>query len=111
MTFKPLQQYKIAVTGTASTSQAIAEYDDILTMGLEPQAVIYAKTCDIVYKFSDASATADATATSNKLVAGNVLVPVGAIFINMAGANLSAISEDEASTGTLFVTIGYNEDI
>lgn len=108
MTFIPLQEYKIAVTGTASTSQAISEIPAILRMGREPQAQLYAKGCDIVYKFSDTEATADATATSNKRVAGNFTIPVGAILMNTAFPNVSAISEDETSSGTLIITIGYN---
>lgn len=108
MTFRPIQQYKIAVSGTASSSQAIAEYAKIQSLGIDAQAVFYAKGCDIVYKLDDVSVTASPVATSNKLVAGNVMIAQGAIMTNLAGGNISAIAEDGSSTGTLYVTIGYD---
>ncbi len=108
--FRPLAQYKIAVTAAASTSLALPEVATILSLGKDPQAIIYAKSADIIYKFSDATGVvADNTATSSKEAAGNILLPAGAIYTVLAGANISAISEDGVTDGKLFVTIGYGD--
>lgn len=113
MAFIPVQQYKIAVSGTATAGQLITEFDSPIYNAREIQATFYAKGCDVVYKMSDDSGvTADATPTSNKLVAGNTLIPAGSIMLfSSVKKYISVISEDEASTGVLFMTIGYNEQI
>lgn len=111
MTFRPVQQYKIAVTGTASTALAIALIPAALNK-YNMQAILYAKDIDIVAKLGDDTVVADATATSSALVAGNFTTPNGAVMIigmEHGQTHISAISEDESSSGTLHVTVGYNE--
>ncbi len=107
--FKPVQQYKIAVSGTSTAAQALAETDALS----KPQALLYAKGCDVVVALgTSAVAAADGSATSNKLVAGMFLIPEGSVMcfdLNGLDDYIRVISEDELSTGTLFVTIGQGE--
>lgn len=113
MAFRPIQQYKIPVGTSASAGQLISEFSSQLYNHKEIQAVFYAQGCDVVYKMDDDSGvTASPTATSNKLVAGNTMIPQGAIMLNAEIKKyISVISEDGVNTGFLFMTIGYNEKI
>lgn len=113
MAFIPIQQYKIAVSGSASAAQAVLEFADPIYNAKEIQAIVYAKGCDVVLKMGDDNTVAaDPTATSNKLVVKNTMYPQGAIIlIGEVHKYVSVISEDATSTGTLFMTVGFNEKI
>lgn len=66
----------------------------------------YAKTNDMVINYIG---TADATITSNKLAAGNILIPAGAppiiIEIPLSATTLSVIAR--GGTGDLYAGSGY----
>lgn len=119
MAFRTLKQFKLAVDGgaTAETavSLAITGAPTDVGGGLQRQAVIYAKTTDIVVKFGDDSVVADATLTSLAMPAGNFNVPAGAVMlITIPGGatHFSAIAEDESTTsGKLFLALGHGENI
>ena len=107
MEYIGIQQYKIAVTGTASTAQIISLEGLSLRDGL--QARIFTKGTDMTFKFGGSSVVADATATSNKLVARNVTQASGnteLYALSEGMTHVSVISEDETSTGTFHMTIG-----
>ena len=113
--FKPVQEYKIAVTGTASAALAIPEIASLYARGFKPQLLFFAKSCDIVKKTGEdqfvTAATAAATSTRD---AGNNIIPEGAVMgegVLQDVTHISAISDDGASTGTLYVTVGYGEEI
>lgn len=110
--FTPLAQYKIPTNASAvpTANLAIPEVATILSLGRIPQAIMYAKGADIIYKFGDSTVAADQTAPAGKEVAGNYLVAGGAVYTVPAMGNLSAVSEDGATAGTLFVTIGYGDN-
>lgn len=71
MAFIPVRTYSIAVTGTATTALSLGElYPSGQLAGREPQAVLYAKGCDMVYLFGDAAGTTASVTLADKATNG-----------------------------------------
>ena len=108
------EQYKIAVTGTATAGLAVPEILTVKNRRQQVQVEMFASGCGMVVKFGDSTVTADATpdATTKKLPKGNIQVPEGAVVVYAVPANathVSVISDDESNTGSLWMKIGQGE--
>lgn len=105
MSFLPVKEYRIIVSGTSATRQLLPITDE--STGNYFQVRLKA-TADIVCKFGDSTVTASNTYTSDALADGNFTVfgDVGpeAFEFKQNQNYLAAIG-----TGTLYVTVGYNE--
>lgn len=131
MAFIPHRTYSIAVTGTASTPLSIGEYYPSGALaGRELQAQIYAKGCDMIYVFADASTSASVTLAdlaangafaSDTLwtkgtgwtIAAGVATATGAIsttlsqFANLVpGRTYTVVYDGTRSAGTVTVSVG-----
>ena len=110
MIWQSLQQYYVAVTGSALTGLSIPEIQTIRDMSVQPAARVRAIGCNVNFKFGDDTVLASATVTASKLPVGNINIAEGAIEIfNITQSQnyISTISDDATSTGNLWVDIGY----
>lgn len=108
--------FEIAVSGTASTAQALAA---IATLGASkrvPQVSMRYKSANAgvgaYVKFgTSGSVAASDLPTSNALVAGNFFIADGesrVVNVPSSITHISAISEDHSGTGVLYLTVGYD---
>jgi len=105
MAFLPVKEYKLTLSGTATQQQLLPVTDE--STGNYFQVRLYSPTSDIVCKFGDNTVSASNIYTGNALADGNFTVfydRVEAFDFKQAQPYLSAIG-----TGTLYVTVGYNE--
>jgi len=105
MAFLPVKEYKLTLSGSATSKQLLPVTDE--STGNYFQVRLYSPTSDIVCKFGGSTVTASDTYTDNALADGNFTVfydRVEAFDFKQAQPYLSAIG-----TGTLYVTVGYNE--
>ena len=114
MAFIPLQEYKMTVDGgaTAETAINLALPTELGIQG-QMQVVLTALSTNITVKLGASGVTADATLTGTARAAGNFTVKQDAVLIvgvKESQTYISAISEDESTTGTLYITVGYNSN-
>ena len=112
MALRPERTYKINITGSASTALLLSQGES------RRQYKIRAKGTDVIYKFGDETVVASNTVTDSQYAEGNHDIADGAIELGdikrdspSEAVYISAMAEDGASTGTLFVTVGYGEKV
>jgi hypothetical protein len=113
MAWVSLKQYKIAIAATASTALQMAEIQQCFdTNNVPPVARISTTGCGAVFQFGTNAVAADATETSSALPSNMVHIEQGAIEtfgLRQSDEYFSVISDDELSTGVIWVDIGYGE--
>jgi len=113
MAWVSLKQYKVTIAATASTALQMAEIQTSFdTYNVPPVARISTTGCAAVFQFGTNAVAADATATSSALAANMVHIAQGSIEtfrLRQSDEYFSVISDDELSTGVIWVDIGYGE--
>lgn len=115
MAFKPIKTYVIPLTTTPSTAIELSEVDTLRDTAprVVPQLMISTVGCNALASLGGSGVEADDTVTGDTFSGNNSPYLQNSIMIIGVRPNtdnhISAVAL--AGTGTMYVTVGYGEDV